>query len=278
MTGDDRVMERVRRAAERVRRGGGPEPRWGVVLRTGPGGLADVMEVEASVPYPSIPGFPPAPSGEHEGRLLLGRVGEEKAAVMCGRYHRYEGHSLARVTLPVRVLRELGAETLITSGAAGCVNPLWETGDLVLLSDHINLMGDNPLVGPNVEAQGPRFPDMSEAYDGGLRRIAREGALEAGLRLREGVYVAVTGPNLGTPAEYRMLRALGADVVGMSTVPEVIVARHTGMRVLGTAVVTELCPPAGPEPVDEDEVARAAGGTAPELSRLLRLVMESDES
>ncbi len=278
MTGDGRIMERVRRAAERVRREGGPEPEWGVVLGTGLGGLGDAMEVEASVPYGSIPGFPPATVEEHEGRLLLGSVGEERVAAMSGRYHRYEGHSLARVTFPIRVLRELGAGTLITSGAAGCMDPLWETGDLVLISDHINLMGDNPLVGPNVEAQGPRFPDMSEAYDGGLRRAAREAALEAGLRLREGVYVAVTGPNLETPAEYRMLRTLGADVVGMSTVPEVIVARHAGMRVLGTAVVTDMCLPDDLEPVDVEDVIRVAGEAAPELSRLVRLVMESEEA
>lgn len=195
---------------------------------------------------------------------------------MSGRYHRYEGHSLEQVTFPIRVLRELGVRTLVTSGAAGGMEPLWDRGDLVLISDHINLMGDNPLVGPNVDEQGPRFPDMTEAYDAGLRRAAREEALEMGLQLREGVYVGVPGPQLETPAEYRMLRTLGADLVGMSTVPEVIVARHAGMRVLGTAVVTNMCLPDDLEPVDGEEVVRVAGEATPALSALVRRVMESE--
>ncbi|MFB6241132.1 MAG: purine-nucleoside phosphorylase [Gemmatimonadota bacterium] len=210
---------------------------------------------------------------EHDGRLLLGTLGGRPVAAMRGRYHRYEGHPLEQVTFPVRVLRELGARTLVTSGAAGGMDPLWERGDLVLVSDHVNLMGDNPLVGPNVDDQGPRFPDMSEAYDPELRRRAREEAVQMGLSLREGVYVAVTGPNLETPAEYRMLRTLGADLVGMSTVPEVIVARHAGMRVLGTAVITDMCLPDDLEPVDVEEVVRVAGEAAPDLSRLVRAVI-----
>lgn len=273
--GGSRMMERVREAADRIRREGGPEPEWAVILGTGLGGLGDELDVEASVPYTEIPGFPPATVEEHEGRLLLGPVGGRSVAAMSGRYHRYEGHSLQQVTFPIRVLRELGARTLVTSGAAGGMDPLWERGDLVLISDHINLMGENPLVGPNVEAQGPRFPDMSEAYDGALRREAREAGLDLGLRLREGVYVAVTGPNLETPAEYRMLRTIGADLVGMSTVPEVIVARHAGMRVLGTAVITDMCLPDALEPVDVEEVIRVAGEATPDLSRLVRRVIES---
>ena len=269
------VMEGVRRAAGRIREEGAPEPEWAVILGTGLAGLADEIEVEAAVPYGAIPGFPPATVEEHEGRLLVGSLEGRTVAAMSGRYHRYEGHSLKQVTFPVRVLRELGADTLVTSGAAGGMEPLWDLGDLVLISDHINLMGENPLVGPNVEAQGPRFPDMSEAYDGELRRTARETALDLGLRLREGVYVAVTGPNLETPAEYRMLRTLGADVVGMSTVPEVIVARHAGMRVLGTAVITDVCLPDDLEPIDVEEVIRVAGEATPKLSRLVRRVLAS---
>lgn len=271
-----RIMERVRRAAERIRREDAPDPEWAVVLGTGLGGLGDEIEVEASVPYRGIPGFPPATVEEHEGRLLLGWIGGRSVAAMSGRYHRYEGHSLEQVTFPIRVLRELGVRTLVTSGAAGGMEPLWDRGDLVLISDHINLMGDNPLVGPNVEEQGPRFPDMTEAYDAGLRRAAREEALEMGLQLREGVYVGVSGPQLETPAEYRMLRTLGADLVGMSTVPEVIVARHAGMRVLGTAIVTDMCLPDDLEPVDVEEVVRVAGEATPALSALVRRVMESE--
>lgn len=277
MTGDGcRVMESVRRAVDRIRREGAPEPEWAVVLGTGLGALADEIDAEAAVPYEAIPGFPPATVEEHEGRLLLGSIGGRSVAAMGGRYHRYEGHTLGQVTFPIRVLRELGATTLVTSGAAGGMEPLWERGDLVLISDHINLMGDNPLVGPNVEEQGPRFPDMSEAYDPGLRRRAREAAVEMGVAVREGVYAGVTGPNLETPAEYRMLRTLGADLVGMSTVPEVIVARHAGMRVLGTAVVTDMCLPDDLEPVEVEDVIRVAGEAAPALSALVRRVMESE--
>jgi len=275
-TGGD-VMERVRRAAGRIRREGAPEPEWAAILGTGLGGIGDAIDVQATVPFAEIPGFPPATVEEHEGRLLVGSVEGRTVAAMSGRYHRYEGHSLKQVTFPIRVLRELGADTLVTSGAAGGMEPLWELGDLVVISDHINLMGENPLVGPNVEAQGPRFPDMSEAYDADLRRAAREAALDMGLRLREGVYVAVTGPNLETPSEYRMLRTLGGDVVGMSTVPEVIVARHAGMRVLGTAVITDVCLPDALEPIDVEEVIRVAGEATPELSRLVRRVIASTE-
>ena len=277
MTGDgSRVMERVRRAAGRIRREDAPEPEWAVVPDTGLGGLGEDIDVEASVPYEAIPGFPPATVEEHEGRLMLGSMGGRSVAAMSGRYHRYEGHSLGQVTFPIRVLRELGAGTLVTAGAAGGMDPLWDRGDLVLISDHINLMGDNPLVGPNVDEQGPRFPDMSEAYDAGLRRVAREAALEMGLQLREGVYAGVTGPQLETPAEYRMLRTLGAELVGMSTVPEVIVARHAGMRVLGTAVITDMCLPDDLEPVDVEEVVRVAGEATPALSSLVRRVMETE--
>ncbi|MDP2498342.1 MAG: purine-nucleoside phosphorylase [Candidatus Palauibacterales bacterium] len=269
-------MERVRRAVDRIRREGAPAPEWAVVLGTGLGALGDEIDVEATVPYGAIPDFPPATVEEHEGRLLLGSIGGRSVAAMSGRYHRYEGHTLGEVTFPIRVLRELGATTLVTSGAAGGMEPLWERGDLVLISDHINLMGDNPLVGPNVEEQGPRFPDMSEAYHAGLRRRAREAAVQMGVQVREGVYAGVTGPNLETPAEYRMLRTLGADLVGMSTVPEVIVARHAGMRVLGTAVVTDMCLPDDLEPVEVEDVIRVAGEAAPTLSALVRRVMESE--
>jgi purine-nucleoside phosphorylase len=193
---------------------------------------------------------------------------------MQGRFHRYEGYSLSQVTFPVRVLRALGAETLIVSNACGGMHPLWAPGDLMLIADHINLLGDNPLVGPNDDRLGPRFPDMSEPYDGGLRTVARAVALEHGITLREGVYVAVPGPNLETRAEYRYLRAIGADVVGMSTVPEVIVAIHGGMRVLGISIITDQCLPDALEPASVEKIIAVAGRAEPNLTTLVCGVLE----
>jgi purine-nucleoside phosphorylase len=188
---------------------------------------------------------------------------------MQGRFHRYEGYSMQQVTFPVRVLRALGADTLIVSNACGGMHPLWAPGDLMLISDHINLLGDNPLIGPNDDTLGPRFPDMSAPYDAALRALAREVAAQQGLTLREGVYVAVQGPNLETRAEYRMLRGLGADVVGMSTVPEVIVALHGGMRVLGLSIITDQCLPDALEPATLDRIVAVARGAEPTLSAVV---------
>ena len=187
-------------------------------------GLPVEIEVDVSISYGEIPGFPLSTVESHEGRLLCGTLGGKTVVAMQGRFHLYEGYTAQQVTLPVRVMRALGAETLIVSNACGGMNPLWNPGDLMLIADHINLLGDNPLAGPNDDRLGPRFPDMSDAYDAHLRALARSVALERGIELREGVYVAVSGPNLETRAEYRFLRAIGGDVVGMSTVPEVIVA------------------------------------------------------
>jgi purine-nucleoside phosphorylase len=193
---------------------------------------------------------------------------------MQGRFHRYEGYSLQQITFPVRVMRALGATTLVVSNACGGMNPLWQPGDLVLISDHINLLGDNPLVGPNDEKMGPRFPDMSAAYDPELRNLARRTALELRITLREGVYVAVPGPSLETGAEYRFLRTIGADVVGMSTVPEVIVAVHGGMRVLGISIITDACLPDALEPADIDRIIATAQKAEPQLTALVRGVLE----
>src|SRR5204862_4061472 len=191
-------------------------PEVGVILGTGLGALADEIKSEAPIAYPEIPGFPTPTVETHAGRLLFGTLAKRPVAIMQGRFHKYEGYTLQQIAFPVRVLRALGARTLIVSNVSGGMHPLWATGDLVLISDHINLLGDNPLVGPNVDAEGPRFPDMSAAYDPGLRELARAVALDNKIVLREGVYVSVPGPNLETRAEYRMLRALGADIVGMS--------------------------------------------------------------
>ena len=268
------LYEDIRRAVDAVRARSSLAPAVGIILGTGLGGLAEEIMVEASVPYETIPGFPLSTVESHAGRLLLGRLGGKPVVAMQGRFHRYEGYSLAQVTFPVRVLHALGAQTLIVSNACGGMDPLWAAGDLVLLADHINLLGDNPLVGPNDDRLGPRFPDMSAPYAPGLRALARDAARALGITLREGTYVAVAGPNLETRAEYRMLRAIGADVVGMSTVPEVIVANHEGMRVMGVSIITDLCLPDALEPADIGRIIDTARQAEPSLTRLIRQVVE----
>ena len=249
-------------------------PDVAVILGTGLGALADELKADVTIPYAEIPGFPRPTVETHAGRLLFGTLGRTPVAMMQGRFHRYEGYSLQQVAFPVRVLRALGAKTLIVSNVSGGMHPLWSTGDLVLISDHINLLGDNPLAGPNNDAEGPRFPDMSAAYDPGLRKLARDVALEHKIVLREGVYVAVPGPNLETRAEYRMLRALGADVVGMSTVPEVITAVHQGMRVLGLSIITDNCLPDALEPTSVEKIIAVARAAEPRLAAVVRGVVE----
>ena len=268
------LYDDIARAADAVRARAPLAPAVGVILGTGLGGLAEEIAVETAVPYETIPGFPLSTVESHAGRLLLGRLGGKPVVAMQGRFHRYEGYSLAQVTFPVRVLHALGAATLIVSNACGGMHPLWQAGDLVLLADHINLLGDNPLVGPNDDRLGPRFPDMSAPYTPELRALARDAARELGITLREGTYVAVTGPNLETRAEYRMLRTIGADVVGMSTVPEVIVANHEGMRVLGISIITDQCLPDALEPADIGRIIETARRAEPALTRLVRRVVE----
>jgi purine-nucleoside phosphorylase len=210
----------------------------------------------------------------HAGRLIVGSLGGKRVAALQGRFHRYEGYSLQQVTFPVRVLRALGAGVLVASNACGGMRQEWSAGDVMIIADHINLLGDNPLVGPNDPALGPRFPDMSEPYDLAMRMLARRVAADHGIALREGVYAAVTGPSLETRAEYRMLRALGADVVGMSTVPEVIVARHAGMRVAGLSIITDLCLPDTLEPVSLERILAVAKRSEPFLTTIVRGMME----
>jgi len=268
------LYDDIQRAAEAVRAQATLRPDIGVILGTGLGGLAGEIAVDATVPYQAIPGFPLSTVESHAGRLLLGDLGGKPIVAMQGRFHRYEGYTLAQVTFPVRVLHALGAKTLIVSNACGGMHPLWAPGDLVLLADHVNLLGDNPLVGANDERLGPRFPDMSAPYQPALRDLARRAALELGITLREGTYVAVPGPNLETRAEYRMLRTIGADVVGMSTVPEVIVANHEGMRVLGISIITDQCLPDALEPADITRIIATAVRAEPSLTRLIRRVVE----
>jgi purine-nucleoside phosphorylase len=263
------LFDRIQEATGVVRRRSKLRPDVAIVLGTGLGGLAAEIEVEATIPYEEIPGFPLSTVESHAGRLLLGRLGQRPVVAMQGRFHRYEGYDLAAVTFPVRVMQALGARVLFVSNACGGMNPLWSPGDLVLLSDHINLLGDNPLIGANDERLGPRFPDMSAPYDPELRALARTTALELGITLREGVYVAVPGPNLETRSEYRMLRMMGADVVGMSTVPEVIVAVHAGMRTLGISIITDQCLPDALEPADIGRIIATANRAEPLLTRLI---------
>ena len=268
------LYDAVAGAAEVIRRRSKLRPDVAIVLGTGLGALASEIEVEATIPYGEIPGFPLSTVESHTGRLLLGRLAGRTVVAMQGRFHRYEGYDLRQVTFAVRVLHALGAGTLVVSNACGGMHPLWAPGDLVLLSDHINLLGDNPLVGVNDDRLGPRFPDMSAPYDPRLRALARAVALELGIVLHEGVYVAVPGPNLETRAEYRMLRAMGADVVGMSTVPEVIVAVHEGMRVIGISIITDQCLPDALEPAEIGRIIETATRAEPQLTRLVTTVVE----
>lgn len=248
-------------------------PEVAVILGTGLGRLADELDHAASIPYEDIPGFAPATVETHNGRLLLGRLGGRRVVVMSGRLHSYEGYPLARVAFPVRVMCALGATTLVVSNVSGGMHPQWALGDLVLLADHLNLLGDNPLVGRDDDA-GLRFPELSAAYDAELGALARAVARDRGVTLREGVYAGVQGPNLETRAEYRLLRALGADIVGMSTVPEVIVARQLGLRVLGLSIVTDLCLPDTLEPASVERIVAVARSAEPRLADLVRGVLE----
>ena len=268
------LMERIGTAVEAIRQRSALQPRIGIILGTGLGGLAARIQVEAEIPYEEIPGFPLSTVETHTGRLLLGTLGGKPVVAMQGRFHLYEGYTLQQVTFPVRVMRALGADTLLVSNACGGMHPFWGPGDLVLIADHINLLGDNPLIGPNADELGPRFPDMSQPYDPQLQTLALEVALERKITLRRGVYVAVPGPNLETRAEYRMLRVMGADVVGMSTVPEVIVAVHGGMRVMGVSIITDQCLPDALEPANIEHIIATAGRAEPHLTALVEGVVE----
>ncbi|MEE8267356.1 MAG: purine-nucleoside phosphorylase [Gemmatimonadales bacterium] len=268
------LAESIDGAVAAVRRHTDLTPDIGIILGTGLGGLTDVIEVEGAVPYDTIPGFPVSTVESHAGRLLVGRLAGHPVVAMQGRFHRYEGYGLDQVTFPVRVMRALGAEILLVSNACGGMHPLWPPGDLMLIEDHINLLGDNPLIGINDESLGPRFPDMSQPYDAGLRAIAREAAIDLQVPLREGVYVGIPGPNLETRAEYRMLRIIGGDVVGMSTVPEVIVANHAGMRVMGVSIITDQCLPDALEAVSLERIIAVAKKAEPSLTRLVTRVVE----
>jgi purine-nucleoside phosphorylase len=265
--------EMLRQAVAVVRSRYAAEVSTGIVLGTGLGGLAGRIEVDEVIDYADIPYMPEPTVETHRGRLVLGRLQGRRVAALQGRFHLYEGYTASQIAFPVRLLRALGAESLFVSFACGGMHPLWSAGDLVLLDDHINLQGTSPLVGLNNDELGPRFPDMSEPYDGELQQRALAAAAGRGIRLRHSVYAAVVGPQLETRAEYRMLRTLGADVVGMSTVPEVIAARHAGMRVLAVGIITDKCLPDALRPVELAEILRIAAAAEPLLTTLFEAVI-----
>ncbi len=270
MTLKERIDEAVRAIGAQRR------PDFAIVLGTGLGSLAGKIERDAAIPYDRIPHFARSTVESHKGELILGTLEGRAVVAMEGRLHYYEGHSLEQITFPIRVMRELGARTLLLSTACGGMNPAYRRGDLVLIEDHINLMGVNPLVGPNDDSLGPRFPDMCWPYDRDLLRLAGEVAARENIPVHRGVYAALTGPNLETRAEYRMLRTLGADVVGMSTVPEVLVGVHAGFRILGVAVVTDMCIPETLQPADIREIIETARAAEPRLARLLGGVLRGE--
>lgn len=250
------------------------DPEYLLILGTGLGQLAEEMTVEVELLYEDIPHFPVSTVEGHAGKLLIGYLGGKSIMAMQGRFHYYEGYSMNQIAFPVRVAKMLGIQTLLVSNACGGLNPNFERGDIMLINDHINFLGDNPLIGPNDPDLGPRFPDMSQPYTERLLATAEQVALDAGIKMHQGVYLAVSGPMMETKGEYRYMRQLGADVVGMSTVPEVIAAVHMSMEVLGISVITDECFPDALEPVSLDDVLEAAAMAEPQLTRVVVGVLE----
>jgi purine-nucleoside phosphorylase len=254
------------------------KPTIGLILGSGLGVLADEIENPVKIPYNEIPNFPVSTVEGHAGQLVFGSLKGKKVVAMQGRFHFYEGYSLDKVTAPVRVMKELGVQTLIVTNAAGGVNENFQAGDLMLISDHINNMGTNPLIGPNDSDMGPRFPDMSESYDKQLRELARGIASELHIKIQEGVYVGNTGPSYETPAEVRALRILGGDAVGMSTVPEVIVARHTGLKVLGISCISNMAAGILDQPLSHDEVIETTEKVRANFLNLVKSIVDKMNS
>lgn len=272
--GKSDLFSQVKAAAGVIRKKSKCRPEIAIILGTGLGNLAKKIKADKTIPYAAIPHFPVSTVESHAGQLVLGTLAGKAVVAMEGRFHCYEGYSAQEVVFPVRVMRELGAKVLIVSNAAGGINLSYGKGDLVLIQDHINFMGLNPLIGPNDERLGPRFPDMSQPYAARLLKIAEEVAAEKRIKAHRGTYISVTGPNLETSAEYRMFRQWGADVVGMSTVLEVIAAVHAGMEVFGVSVVTDLCDPDHLEPVDIREIIKTANEAGPKLDQLIESLIK----
>jgi purine-nucleoside phosphorylase len=270
------LFGQIEEAVAVIRQRWAGRPHAGIILGTGLGGLVDEIEVEASLDYAEIPHFLRSTAASHRGRLVCGRLRGLPVVAMEGRFHMYEGYSLKQVTLPVRVMKALGAELLVVSNACGGMNPNYRAGDIMVIEDHINLMGDNPLIGINDDRLGPRFPDMSEPYERTLIARALRVARREDIVAHQGVFVAVAGPNLETRAEYRFLRLIGADVVGMSTVPEVIVAVHCGLRVVGFSIVTDMCLPDALEAANLQKIIAVANEAEPKLRKLVGGVLAEE--
>ena len=270
------MYEEIETAAAAIREIWPRRPHAGIILGTGLGNLVDEIDVEVAVDYEQIPHFVNSTAVSHRGRLVGGLLRKVPVMVMEGRLHMYEGYSLRQITLPGRVMKAAGAELLVVSNASGGMNPHYRCGDIIVIEDHINLMGDNPLIGVNDDRLGPRFPDMSQPYDQQLIERALEIARRENIVAHKGIFVAVAGPNLETRAEYRFLRTVGADIVGMSTVPEVIVAVHAGLRVLGLSIVTDMCLPDALQPANIDHIIRIANEAQPRLTKLVTNVLAAE--
>jgi len=242
----------------------------GIILGTGLGGLVNDIDIKHQIKYEDLPHFPISTVESHHGKLIFGKIGDKNVVAMQGRFHFYEGYSMQQITYPVRVMKFLGVETLLVSNACGGMNPDYRKGDVMIMTDHINMLGDNPLIGKNEDELGPRFPDMSEPYNFELIKLAEKIAGENNIKVQKGVYVAVPGPNLETRAEYSFLRQAGADVVGMSTIPENIVANHMGMKVLGISIVTDECFPDTLKPVNVEEIITAAMQAEPKMTLIMK--------
>lgn len=269
------LYDKIQDACERIRSEFDKTPKVGIILGTGLGDIVNELEVEATIEYGEIPHFPTSTATSHRGRLVCGQLAGVPVVAMEGRFHLYEGYPLKQITLPVRVFKELGAELLIVSNACGGLNPYFKAGDVMVIEDHINLLGDNPLIGINDDRLGPRFPDMCEPYDQSWVDKTIEIGRELGMGIHKGVFVAVAGPNLETRAEYRFLRMIGADVVGMSTVPETIVAVHCGLPTVGLSVVTDMCLPDALKPANVEEIIATANDAAPRLISIVRRIVET---
>jgi purine-nucleoside phosphorylase len=267
------LKEKTEEAVDTIRKHSEIKPEAGIILGTGLGALAHEIENAVTIPYEEIPHFPVSTVEFHKGKLILGKLSGKDVVAMQGRFHYYEGYSMLEITFPVRVMKYLGIKTLVISNACGSLNPNFRAKDIMIIDDHINLLGGNPLIGVNDESMGPRFVDMSEPYSQRLSGICERSALELGIQIRKGVYAAMSGPSLETRAEYRLLRTVGADVVGMSTVPETIVARQMGIEVLGLSIITDECYPDALKPVKIEEILANAAEAEPNLTKLVKHVL-----
>ncbi len=268
------LLNQVQESVQAIRKKTSWMPEVAIILGTGLGNLAKRIKREAEIDYGKIPHFPVSTVQSHAGNMVFGTLSGKKVVAMEGRFHFYEGYTPQEVTFPVRVMHQLGAKILVVSNAAGGLNLDYGKGEIVILEDQINFMGMNPLIGPNEDNLGPRFPDMSQPFSKRLMKVTEQAAQEKKLKVSKGVYIGVSGPNLETRAEYRMMRAMGADVVGMSTVPEVIVGVHMGMEILGLSIVTDVCDPDHLEPVDIQEIIKTANEAGPKLDQLLETAIK----